>query len=173
MSNDNTCIPNYERVQILKSRLDALIDCAEFWPLSASKDILIVLSEAVSNFKAGEPQLLNEAAKYMWQYYQDVAGNFSPEELEEYNIPIITSQGNVWNHIQFYNAPIVAIGGKNTYEPGRSYISFEGEVAWEEEHRLQLVFDHGLRVCKVGPYDGHYTNAHAYADESLVDIIYK
>lgn len=55
---------------------------------------------------------------------------------------------------------------------GRSYISFEGEVSWKPEHSLQLAFEHALRVCKVGPYDGRRTNSHAFDDESLLDIVF-
>jgi hypothetical protein len=57
--------------------------------------------------------------------------------------------------------------------PELSYISFEGEVTWEPEHGLQLVFEHGRRVCKVGPYDGHHTKGHAYGDPALIDVVFK
>lgn len=46
-------------------------------------------------------------------------------------------------------------------------------MSWEPEHGLQLVFENGLTVCKVGPYDGHNTNAHAYADASLLNVVFK
>ena len=52
-------------------------------------------------------------------------------------------------------------------------MSFEGEVSWEREHGLQLVIEEGARVCKVGPYDGHVTMAHAYGDPSLLGVIFK
>lgn len=55
--------------------------------------------------------------------------------------------------------------------PGRSYLSFEGEVSWEPEHSLQLVFEDGWRVCKVSPYDGHVTVADAYGDSSLLGVV--
>jgi hypothetical protein len=53
------------------------------------------------------------------------------------------------------------------------YISLECECEWEEEHGLQIVFKNGLRVNKVGPYDGHVTHSDAYADKSLEDVIYR
>ena len=37
------------------------------------------------------------------------------------------------------------------------YVNFEGEVPWEPEHGLQLVFDATGAVCRVGPYTGHLT----------------
>lgn len=30
----------------------------------------------------------------------------------------------------------------------------------------------GQRVCKVGPYDGHVTVAHAYGDPALLDSVF-
>jgi hypothetical protein len=69
-------------------------------------------------------------------------------------------------------APALALGG-GAHEPGRSYISFEGNVSWDPEHGLRLVVEHGLRVCKVGQYDGHHTNAHAYDDIALLDVVFR
>jgi hypothetical protein len=51
------------------------------------------------------------------------------------------------------------------------YLSFEGEVSREPEHGLQLVHEDGQRVCKVGPYDGHVTVAHAHGDPSLLGVV--
>jgi len=54
----------------------------------------------------------------------------------------------------------------------RSYLSFEGEVSWEPEHELQLVYEDGQRVCKVRQYDGHVTVADAYGDPSLLGVVF-
>ena len=43
---------------------------------------------------------------------------------------------------------------------------------WEPEHGLELVLEDGARVTKVGPYDGHLTNAAAYADPTLESVVY-
>ena len=43
---------------------------------------------------------------------------------------------------------------------------------WEEEHGLQLVLKNGLKVNKLGGYDGHLTNSDAFDDESLEHVIY-
>ncbi|MBO0834789.1 MAG: hypothetical protein J2P28_04615 [Actinobacteria bacterium] len=57
--------------------------------------------------------------------------------------------------------------------PGRSYLSFEGEVSWEPEHGMQLVYEDGQRLCKVSQYDGHVTVAHALGDPSLLGVIFR
>jgi hypothetical protein len=38
---------------------------------------------------------------------------------------------------------------------------------------LQLVIRDGLAVTKVGAFDGHRTNADAFADPSLVGVVYR
>jgi len=40
---------------------------------------------------------------------------------------------------------------------------------WEREHGLQIVLREGLSVTKLGPYDGHLTNA----DSSLESVVYR
>ncbi|HEY7328274.1 MAG TPA: hypothetical protein VH592_11565 [Gemmataceae bacterium] len=52
------------------------------------------------------------------------------------------------------------------------YISVECGCEWEQEHGLQLVLRNGLKVNKLGGYDGHLTNSDAFDDESLEHVIY-
>ena len=87
-------------------------------------------------------------------------------------MPTIDESADIWEHVEIRFAPSFTLGG-GRFAPAPSYISFEGEVSWEIEHGLQLVFEHGRRVCKVGPFDGHDTNAHAYGDESLLGVVFK
>jgi hypothetical protein len=35
------------------------------------------------------------------------------------------------------------------------------------------MMSNGLRVNKIGPYDGHLTNSDAYAHDELEDVIYQ
>src|SRR5262249_33269632 len=145
----NQLITN-KRVKELKVILDALIEDARLEPEAGPKQQTL-LDEAVTNFKAGGPELLAQATNHVWAYYRSVADGFDAEERAEIGIPEISTAQYVGDHVSFHHPPSFDIGGRNRYEPGRSYISFEGEVAWEVEHGLQLVFEHGRRVCKVGP----------------------
>lgn len=131
-----------------------------------------MLEEAIRNFINRGPELLDEATASLWAYYGSFASAFSSAEREEYGIPEIPASADIWEEVEFRWPPSVHLGG-GRLEPGRSYISFEGEVSWEPEHGLQLVFEHGLSVCKVGPYDGHCTVARAYGDESLLGVLFK
>lgn len=158
------------RVTQLKELLDRLLDGADLDTASAEQKIL--LEEAVNNFKAGGSGLLDEATESMWAYYKHTASEFSAAQRSEYGVPEIPETGDIWDEVQFRHPPELALGGR-LLEPGRSYISFEGEVSWEPEHGLQLVFEDGLHVCKVGPYDGHLTNAHASGDESLLGVVFR
>ena len=57
----------------------------------------------------------------------------------------IDSPGEIWDHIQFGDEPVVC-----RREDGDEgiYVSVEGD--WEVEHGLQVVFREGKKVCKVG-----------------------
>jgi uncharacterized protein DUF6985 len=86
-------------------------------------------------------------------------------------VPQIQDSADIWEHVQFRHPPEWRLGG-GPLTPGRSYLSFEGEVSWEPEHGLQLVYEDGQRVCKVSQYDGHVTVAHAYGDPSLLGVVF-
>jgi hypothetical protein len=54
-----------------------------------------------------------------------------------------------------------------------AYVSLESGCDWEPEHGIQLVFRNGRQVTKLGPFDGHLTNAAASGDAGLLDVIYR
>lgn len=121
---------------------------------SAIKSLLSMGSEVL---KAAEP--------YVFSYYRDVSGFWDdPEE------PVrISDPSAVWSHVQL---------GKDAYLCRRDngdkgiYVSIECNCDWEPEHGLQIVFKGGKSICKVGPYDGHLTNADAFANPELENVIY-
>ncbi|MEO1482923.1 MAG: hypothetical protein AAFU77_12520 [Myxococcota bacterium] len=84
----------------------------------------------------------------------------------------LSKPSEVWDHVAIGAEPSIVLGG-GKYTPSRHYISFEGNVAWEPEHGLQLVFEKGPKLCKVSPYDGHVTNAAAFADPNLHGVIFR
>jgi hypothetical protein len=121
---------------------------------------------AIVNLLAADETVLREAEPYLYQYYQDCNAMWEPED-EEY--VAIDSPAGVWKHIKLGTDLVVA---RRPSGDRKIYISLECECDWEPEHGLQLVFKNGLCASKVGPYDGHYSNADAYDDESLEDVIY-
>ena len=123
-------------------------------------------------FLSSGPELLHEATEFLWQYYGTVAGAFSKSERRDYGIPEIDRSADIWDEVRFQHPPEFR-PGSGALSPAAGYLSFEGEVSWEPEHGLQLVFEVGPKICKVGPYDGHTTTAHAWGDQSLLGVVYK
>lgn len=130
--------------------------------------------EAINNFRAAGSELRDEVARYMVEYYQSVRNMFSEEECVDYDIPLDVSVENVWEHVSFRHPPTLEPslddrGG--LHHADIAYISFEGGCSWEIEHGMQLVFLHGQRVCKIGNYTGHPTNAATAANPDLLDVV--
>lgn len=119
---------------------------------------------AITNFLSGTPAVLREADEPLFRYYKDC------EEwwLEEGHPPIMTAD-ELWQHVQLGSEPMVT---RRPYGNKGVYVSVECNCDWEEEHGLQLVLENGLRINKLGGYDGHLTNSDAFGDDSLEDVIY-
>jgi hypothetical protein len=80
----------------------------------------------------------------------------------------IPGPDQVWDHVTI--GPEVYV--RRHHADGRVYLSIECECDWEPEHGLQVVIREGRVVSKVGPYDGHLTNASAFASDELADVVY-
>lgn len=156
----------------LKARLDALLVDIDHFDAEYEAEQLAAIDTALTNFRNAPPRLLDEATGHLWSYYRDSFDEYGPELSVEHGVPVLNDSIDIWTQVSITSPPSVELG-RAPYSPAPAYLSFEGEVTWEEEHGLQLVFDNGQRVCKVGPYDGHPTIAHAYADLSLLDEIYR
>ncbi len=119
---------------------------------------------AIANFLHLSKSELRTGDDALFRYYKDyeewwIAGGHSP----------LKSPAEAWAQVTFGREPAVT---RRSYGNQEVYISVECECAWEEEHGLQLVFKNGLRINKLGSYDGHLTNSDAYANEQLEDVIY-
>ena len=156
----------------LKSDLDSLVGALELFGSEPRTEEQVTIDEAISNFRAAGPDLLDQATQFLWHYYRSVSSEFEQQQRQEYGIPELIDNADIWREVRLSNPPTIQLGGSRL-SPAKSYISFEGEVTWEPEHGLQLVFENGLHICKVGPFDGHNTNAHAYDDENLLGVIFK
>lgn len=172
MPIDSDNIENPQTICALKRHLDSLVKSAVYWPTSPSAEVKAVFDEAIKNFQSEGVQLLIDATQYVWMFYKDIVKNSSAEILQDYNIPTNIIQDDIWKYVVIRHSPTIGIGGGSKYEPGRSYIVFDGDFIWEEEHGLQMVFDHGLNICRISHYDGWYTNAKARGDESFLGKIY-
>jgi hypothetical protein len=155
----------------VKSRLDRLLNDAwlagDFAPEDAA-----AFEEARRNFREAGAELLEQVTGDLWAYYRNTAAEYTAEQRSEYGIPELRTSADIWDEVRVTEPPEFRVG-RSPYAPARCYISFEGEVSWEPEHGLQLVVEEGRRVCKVGPYDGHVTQAAAFADLSLLNVVFR
>ena len=117
-----------DRVRDLKALLDRLAERAEFDGEPTAED-RILRGEAIGGFIASGAQLLDEAIPFMWAYYRSTVAEFTPEEGVRYEMPEIPDSADIWEHVQFRHPPEWRLGG-GPLTPGRSYLSFEGEISW-------------------------------------------
>ena len=130
-------------------------------------DAAELIGAAIANLRSAGPELLATATEPVYHYYLDIAGSVS--------VPLIERPADVWKHVQLGRRPSVSasLDGAGGYlHAGVAYVTFACECDWEPEHGLALVFIDGNRLGRVSSYDGHPTWAHAYADPSMLDLVY-
>ena len=115
--------------------------------LSRTRDTLLAVS----------PDLQN--------YCNDINQFLDPEEELHVDNP-----NDLWSHVRLGGEVYVE---RRHHGDRKLYATIECGCDWEEEHGLQLVLREGLAVTKLGPYDGHLSNADAFADSSLEHTIYR
>jgi len=107
--------------------------------------------------------VLTDADENVFAYYSDI------RKSGWGNPPAIAAADQVWHFVEFGTEAFVS---RRAYGNKRIYISLECGCAWEREYGLQIVFRDGNSINKVGPFDGHLSNADSFDDPSLVSTIY-
>ncbi len=120
---------------------------------------------AIANFLAGGPNVLRQAETDLFRYYKD----FEDLWVEEEGFAPIETADALWRHVRTGDEPMIS---RRPYGDRGLYVSIECECDWEPEHGLQIVLKNGLKVSKLGPYNGHLTNTDAYGDSRLEDVIF-
>lgn len=120
---------------------------------------------AITNFLSGTSAVLRDADESLFRYYKD----HEQQWLEDGRAPILSPE-ELWQHVRLGNEPTVSRRHRGDWG---IYISIECDCDWEAEHGLQFVLYNGLRVNKLGSYDGHLANSDAFDDERLENVIYK
>ena len=124
---------------------------------------------AIAAFLALDPSVLAEAAPHVYAYYRDIMDDVLAEGDDEWYVAIDGPHA-VFDHVRLGDEPHVT---RDAHGDRRVYVSVECGCDWEPEHGLQLVFQDGRTVSKVGPYNGHVTNANAYDDDNLIGVVYR
>jgi len=120
---------------------------------------------AIASLRSSERDLLSEAEPHVFRYYQDVS-----RTVDRGDPDFVAEPYSVWEHVQLGSE---LRASRRRRADHAVYVSLECNCDWEPEHGLQLVFKEGRVVVKVGPYDGHLTNADAFGDPTLEGTIYK
>lgn len=138
-------------------------------------DVEVDLSDEVSR---SDPTLIeflrrnsNDRLKdslHVFNYYRDFHHAVGGEDWLDQEMGIVSDPKQIWMHVT--PGPVFIEGG--TSPDTSRYVVMEAECAWEVEHGLMMVWKDGKVLCKVGGYDGHVTNADAYADDTLQNIVY-
>jgi hypothetical protein len=117
-------------------------------------------------FLALDAAALTAAAPSVYQYYQDTVAE-AEVTGDQTALPAISTPEEVWDHVEVGPDARVVRDGQGTV-----YVDLECECDWEPEHGLNIVFREGRVVSKVGPYDGHLTNASAFGRDDLGGVVY-
>ena len=120
---------------------------------------------AITNFLSIDPSVLKEAEPFIFLYYEDIRTLSMTRTSCQSNRQ---AESGITSSSAMSQRSLAAIRRSRGI-----YISLECNCDWEPEHGLQIVFKNGLKVNKVGPYDGHLTNSDAYVKSSLENVVYR
>jgi hypothetical protein len=126
------------------------------------------MRRGVQNLLEAGPDVLAAAQPYVVQYCEEMLARYPDGSRPSVHLQ---GPGDVWSYVQFGGELHVSRRSDGDSEDG-VYVSIECHCEWEVEHGMQLVLRDGSAVTKVGPYDGHLTNADAYANPELVGVVY-
>jgi hypothetical protein len=145
-----------DRLRAVAEQVADLLDRAEPDPEPVDERERAAFAEAVAAVRTGGAELLDTVTPYLWEYYRDMAEACGEDNL---GMTPLADGDDIWKHVELARPPSLSRGYGPPTEPSPCYVNFEGEVSWEPEHGLQLVFDHSGTVRRVGPYTGHLTNS--------------
>jgi hypothetical protein len=110
------------------------------------------------------------ASRHVFAYYLDQKAAFEEDDFLIDSMPSIASAEGVWGHVQ----PKLIFFQQSRSSAGEApFVGIEADCDWEPEHGLMLCFRWGKTLTKCGDCDGHMTNESAFADNSLVGVVYK
>lgn len=108
-------------------------------------------------------------ARHVHACYLDYHEAVGGKDWLDAKMGVPASPEAIWNHVH----PTGIFTARDRYSRAEeAYVVIEADCDWEGEHGLMLCFRHGERLTKCSDYDDHVTNANAYDDETLADVVY-
>lgn len=126
-------------------------------------------ANALNTFLALTPNDRLSDAAHIYAYYRDIHLAVGGEEWMDAEMGVPEAPSDLWKSV--FPTDLMVI--QELVDDGHWYVGVMADCAWEKEHGLWMVWKDGRHLCKVGEYDGHASNASAYADDSLRNIVYK
>lgn len=126
-------------------------------------------AEALATFLALTPADRLKDSRHVFAYYCDFREAVGGEDWLDAEMGIPEKPEDIWDHV----TPNVVGVWKGRGDDKHTYIFVEANCVWEEEHGLLLVWRDGKVLNKAGGFDGHPTNAGAYADNAMSDVVYR
>ena len=143
-----------DRLQAVADEVADLLDRAEPDAEVVTDRERALFAEAVTAVRAGGVGLLRSVTPHLWEYHDDRADACG----DDFGVPGPAGGDHIWEHVTLTSPPSLHVGFGPPDEPSPCYVSFVGEVPWEVEHGLQVVFDHSGAVVRVGTF-GFLTNS--------------
>ena len=115
------------------------------------------------NFVNSASSELKMCVPFIYDYYRDVVQSTDDDEKVKIKDP-----DTVFQYIRINETSIV-----RRKKDGLLYVLICCDCDWEIEHGLQIVMKDGKDVTMVGSYSGHLSNADAYGDQRLENVVYR
>jgi hypothetical protein len=154
----------------LKRLSVAFFDGAQLELFLDDKPLSDAGKKALSNFLSLGADGRLAASRHVFAYYLDQKAAFEKIGFKPDTMPDISAAERVWDYVQ---AKLVFVQHDHYSAGNEPYVAIEADCDWHAERGLMLCFRWGNSLTKCGGFNGHVTNRNAFADDSLVDVVYR
>ena len=121
---------------------------------------------AVTSLLACDDSVLEAAADALYAYSQDCAKLWAGDP----GLAKVARREDAWRRVRFTGHPLVK---RRVAGDRQIYVSIPAACDWAPRQGLQVVLKQGRRVTKLGPYDGHLSNADASGNPADEAVVYR
>lgn len=106
--------------------------------------------------------------RHVHAYYRDFREAIGEPDWLDDEMGVVGDPDGIWRHVR----PRTVSFAMGPDGDSHCYVMVSADCDWEPEHGLLMVWRDGRTLTKVGGDDGHVTNAYAYSDPGLRDVVY-